>query len=653
VQVAEGISSGKLDNEVASAGRDETAQLLKALSAMQQALREKVVREGKVAAENMRIRLALDSSGTPTTVSDNDNLLIYMNDAARSFFQSITAAWQTAAPDFHVEGLIGKSLSSYFPEGDLKRAYRRELDQQTHFQGDIGGRQLHLIANPVRNEQGDYLGRVTQWEDLTQSLEQQVKEQQRLQSERRVAAENQRIRVALDNANSNVMVTNNEREIIYVNNNARELFARLEEDIRHDLPDFSSTELLGARIDDFHRNPGHQIELLSALEHPHKADIRIAGHTLQIIATPVVDRDGNRLGTAVDWTDRTSEVAVERELDALVEAASAGKLDQRLRTDDKDGFFLQLSNGFNRLLDQLNSVFKDIADVMSHMADGDLTRTITTDYQGTFGTVRQDINRTVSNIGDITQRLRDIANQLGQVSDEISAGNNNLSARTEQQAANLEKTAASIDELASTVRANADNAQQANQVAASARLQAEKGGEVVSRAIDAMAQINEASDRIAQIIGVIDEIAFQTNLLALNASVEAARAGEQGRGFAVVATEVRNLASRSATAAREIKDLIRNSGEKVRMGSELVNESGETLQEIVVNVNKVGGIIAEIAAASSQQSTGIDQVNQAVTRLDEMTQQNAALAEQISASSAAMNDNTREMREAVALFKTT
>ena len=208
-----------------------------------------------------------------------------------------------------------------------------------------------------------------------------------------------------------------------------------------------------------------------------------------------------------------------------------------------------------------------------------------------------------------------------------------------------------MEELTSTVRNNADNARQANQVAGNASQLATTGGEVVGRAVTAMQQINDSSEHIAEIIGVIDEIAFQTNLLALNASVEAARAGEQGRGFAVVATEVRNLASRSAEAAKEIKELIQDSVSKVKAGSELVDESGSTLEEIVQGVKKVGDIIAEIAAASEEQSAGIDQVNRAVTSMDEVTQQNAALAEQTSAASAQLNDKAHELESLVGFFK--
>jgi methyl-accepting chemotaxis protein len=235
--------------------------------------------------------------------------------------------------------------------------------------------------------------------------------------------------------------------------------------------------------------------------------------------------------------------------------------------------------------------------------------------------------------------------------EEISEGNTNLSQRTEEQASSLEETASSMEQMTSTVKQNADNASRASQLAGAARDQADKGGSVVSHAVRAMTEINDASRKIVDIIGVIDEIAFQTNLLALNAAVEAARAGEQGRGFAVVASEVRSLAGRSATAAKEIKGLIQDSVKKVEEGSSLVTQSGQTLDQIVIAVKKVSDIIGEIAGASHEQSAGIDQVNKAVMQLDEMTQQNAALVEEASAASQSMAGQARSLIEVMERYQ--
>jgi len=349
---------------------------------------------------------------------------------------------------------------------------------------------------------------------------------------------------------------------------------------------------------------------------------------------------------------RQREAAIVAEVAQVAKAASTGDLDRRIDLSGKEGFLLTLCEGVNTLVAQTATALKDVAGVLAAVANGDLTRRITGDYAGLFGQLKADVNRTADKLFEVVSNINEAATQITSAASEVAAGSQDLSERSEQQASALEETAASMEELAATVRQNSANAQQANQLAAGAREVAASGGQVVSDAIGAMNRIESSSQKIEDIVGMIDEIAFQTNLLALNAAVEAARAGDAGKGFAVVAQEVRNLAQRSAQASKEIKGLIAESSSQVRNGAELVKGAGRTLEEILGSVKRVADIVAEIAAASAEQASGIDQVNEAVTQMDEMTQQNAALVEESTAAAHSLEDQSRHLGEVMAFFRT-
>jgi methyl-accepting chemotaxis protein len=430
--------------------------------------------------------------------------------------------------------------------------------------------------------------------------EMQAKLRQQIETERALAAENARVRQALDKVSTNVVLADAAHKIIYVNETAESTFVRTQSEIRKTLPGFDARHLRGASIDGLSKDPAQQRRTLDILSTTVVEDRILGGCAFRTVANPVIGQDGERIGTVMEWADRTPEVAVEKQMQAMLTAVLAGDLTERISLEGKTGFFEALARAVNQLAD---------------------------------------------NMAEIVSRVKHAAGEVYRGAEEISQGNANLSQRTEEQSSSLEETASSMEQMTSTVKQNADNAGQANQLAVAARDQAEKGGAVVAKAVRAMTDINDASRKIADIIGVIDEIAFQTNLLALNAAVEAARAGEQGRGFAVVASEVRNLAGRSATAAKEIKELIHDSVKKVGDGSLLVTQSGHTLEQIVASVKKVSDIVAEIAAASREQSSGIEQVNRAVMQMDELTQQNAALVEQATAASQAMAQQAGELNE--------
>ncbi len=462
---------------------------------------------------------------------------------------------------------------------------------------------------------------------------------------------NLRILGALDNTSTNLMIADADRTIIYMNKSVEKMLRGVEADMRKALPQFSVDKIIGTNMDSFHRNPSHQANLLANLQQQYASQITVAGNTFRLTASPIISPDGTRLGTVVEWLDRTAEVKVEAEVADVVSRAGAGDFSQRLSLAGKEGFFKTLAEGLNSLMDTTASGLGDIATVLGALAKGDLTARMTKDYQGTFGELKQYANDTTDALTGMMAQIREAADTINTAASEIAAGNADLSSRTEQQASSLEETASSMEELTSTVRQNADNARQASGLANNASQVASSGGAVVSDVVVTMASINASARKISDIISVIDGIAFQTNILALNAAVEAARAGEQGRGFAVVAGEVRTLAQRSAAAAKEIKALISDSVEKVDAGNALVSKAGTTMSEIVVAIKKVTDIMAEIAAASAEQSTGIEEVNAAVTQMDEMTQQNAALVEEAAASAESMQSQANMLAQAVAAFR--
>ncbi len=348
---------------------------------------------------------------------------------------------------------------------------------------------------------------------------------------------------------------------------------------------------------------------------------------------------------------RKLEEAAGAEVAQVVSAAAAGDLTRRIDIAGKTGFFQKLGEGMNGLLDAVSSAVGEVVSVMSAMAQGDLSKRINGDYQGEFLKLKTDANGTAEKLAQVVgQTVEGMANIKASTT-EIATGANDLSSRTEEQVASLEEIAASIRQLNSTVQQSAENAGQATQLAVAARTSAEGGGEVAGAAIKAMGEIEQSSQKISDIVGMIDEIAFQTNLLALNAAVEAARAGEAGRGFAVVAGEVRALAQRSSHASKEIKTLISNSNSQVKQGVELVNKAGSTLGEIVTSVKRVSDIVAEIAAANKEQSASVGEVQEAIGQIEQATQQNAALVEETTAALGSADNQVQSVTDVISFFQ--
>lgn len=479
----------------------------------------------------------------------------------------------------------------------------------------------------------------------------QIKSGFDLSEARRVADAGMRIKRALDGSGTAMTISNESNVLIYMNASAEVLWRKMESEMRTRIPGFSVDKLYQHSLVDFFDDDTVKAAYRVELTESRTFDVQMCGRNLQVTASPVRDDHGKYLGRASQWIDRTEEVAVENELAGIVSGAARGDFKRRVTVDGKQGFFLHLAKDLNLLMQTSQVGLDDVVRVLSGLAEGDLTRQISANYEGTFGQLKDDANQTVAHLQEIILQFRQATDAINTAAREIAGGNHDLSRRTEEQASSLEETASSMEQLTSTVKHNADNARQANELADNAQQVAIQGGEVVGQVVLTMRAIHQSSHRIADIIGVIDGIAFQTNILALNAAVEAARAGEQGRGFAVVATEVRNLAKRSADAAKEIKGLISDSVDKVESGNRQVAQAGRTMEQVVASIKQVAKIMIDISSASVEQSVGIEQINLAVSQMDEVTQQNAALVEQAAAAAESLEEQALQLAQAIAIFK--
>jgi methyl-accepting chemotaxis protein len=605
VQVFHAIAEGHLDNEIDTGRKDEMGQLLKAFTNMQTQLRERIEEDKRIADEALRINEALENVTTCVLITDTHSQIIYANQAAQQLFKQAEKIIRQTIPHFQVNHLVGLPIEVFLPNAESKETFLP--NQITTYQTLVTLDHLKWEVNitPVLNTDKQHLGFVAEFRDRTAEI---VTEQE--------------VNTVVSAASQGDF-----SQRIYLT----------------DKTGFFKTfsEGLNQTLDKIQQMTEELHQVFTALAHGNLNQTITQNYTgsLELLKNDV-NATINKLSIVMEGIQQAAE------------AASQGNFGQCINLADKEGFFATLSEQLNQILDANQLMTDELMQVFAAIAGGDLTKTITSNYVGILERLKMDVNVTVIKLTEVINTVQQSAEIVTQATKEISQGNTNLSQRTEQQAASLEETVASMEEMTGTVQQNADNAQQANQLATTARNYAETGGNVIETAITAMTGINQSSQKVADIIGVIDEIAFQTNLLALNAAVEAARAGDQGRGFAVVATEVRNLAQRSAAAAKEIKSLIQDSVNKVDEGTRLVNQSGETLKKIVQAAQKVSDIISEIAAASREQTSGINQINKVVSQLDQMTQQNSALVEEAATTSEMLKEQVQSLKEQVAFFNT-
>jgi methyl-accepting chemotaxis protein len=457
-----------------------------------------------------------------------------------------------------------------------------------------------------------------------------------LAQEQRVAAENLRIRNALDTCSTNVMIANADHDIIYMNETVTAMMQGNEGELRKVLPHFNARSLIGQNIDIFHKDPSHQRHMLGAMRETYRTQIRVGALSFSLSASPITDAHGQRVGTVVEWADRTAEVATEMEVADLVQAAALGDFSSRLRLEGKTGFFANLSTGMNQLVATSEQGLQDVADVLAAFAEGDLTRRIERDYSGLFGKVKDSANATAENLTRVIGEVSAAADALTGAANQVSATAQSLSQAASEQAASVEQTTASIDVMSGSIGQNSDNARVTGGMATKTARETVDGGMAVSQTVTAMKQI-------AAKIGIVDDIAYQTNLLALNAAIEAARAGEHGKGFAVVAAEVRKLAERSQEAAKEIGDLAGNS-------VSTAERAGKLLDQIVPSIQKTSELVQEIAAASAEQSESVVQIGGAMGQLSKATQQNASASEELAATSEELSGQAEQLQQSISFF---
>ncbi len=452
------------------------------------------------------------------------------------------------------------------------------------------------------------------------------------------ASSNLRVKIALDNVSLPVRIAADDGTILYINTALQQVLRRDRDVFAKSMPGFDPDKIVGSNIGAFYTDARAALERLRTMNGTTESQMELGGRMYGITTTTVRGTGGERLGTVGQWLDITDQLAAEREVNAVVQAAAAGDFSQRLNAQGKTGFFATLTTGMNELMDTSEQGLTDVSDVLAAFAEGDLTRRIVREYDGLFGKVKDNANATADNLTRVLGEVRAAADALSGAANQVSATAQSLSQTASEQASSVEETSAQIEVMSASISQNSDNAKVTDGMATKANKEAADGGQAVSQTVVAMKQI-------AAKIGIVDDIAYQTNLLALNAAIEAARAGEHGKGFAVVAAEVRKLAERSQEAAKEIGELASNS-------VTTAERAGGLLDQMVPSIQKTSELVQEIAAASSEQSESVSQIGGAMGQLTKSTQQNASASEELAATSEELSGQAEQLQQSVAFFNT-